>query len=41
MSSIENATCKITVSTGGGASVERGTGFFISKNQINVDETRI
>lgn len=34
MSSIENAICKITVSTGGGASVKRGTGFFISKNQI-------
>lgn len=34
MSLIENATCKITVSTNGGISVEKGTGFFISKNQI-------
>lgn len=34
MSLIENATCKITVSTDGGERVDRGTGFFISKNQI-------
>lgn len=34
MSLIENATCKITVSTDDGAKLDRGTGFFISKNQV-------
>ncbi|MDM1328668.1 S1 family peptidase [Myroides odoratimimus] len=34
MSLIENSTCKIIVETQGGISEEKGTGFFISKNQI-------
>lgn len=34
MSLIKNSTCKIIVETEEGAKVEKGTGFFISKNQI-------
>lgn len=34
MSLIENSTCKITVETQQGIDKEKGTGFFISKNQI-------
>ncbi|GEM_PF-2268337 len=34
MSLIENSTCKITVEIQRGIATEKGTGFFISKNQI-------
>lgn len=34
MSLIEKSTCKITVKSEGGISEEKGTGFFINKNQI-------
>lgn len=34
MSLIEDSTCKIIVETQGGITTEKGTGFFINKNQI-------